>query len=577
MKRSIYITGGVTLAFLMPLNLQAQNTAKKDTTMNRTVVVEQEYNPDIMDASKVNVLPKVEEPTVSKKEVEYATTLFPATSIPADLMRPYIGKEIQPNSKPGYIRAGYGNYGNLDVLANYLFRLSDKDKLNVRFQMDGMDGKLTMPLGDEKWNAYYYRTRANVDYTHQFNKIDLNIAGNFGLSNFNLAPSEPGKQKFTSGDFHLGLKSTDENYPLQFKAETNLMMYNRQNNNTFFFNDALGETQIHTKGWVSGAISDEQSINIGLDMRNLIYNKDLKQGEIPVYENRTALALNPSYELNNDNWRLHVGANVDLSFGSGESFRVSPDVVAQYIFSDSYVLYAQATGGKMVNDFRRLETICPYALPVSPIQDTYEQINASLGFKMSPVPGLWFNLYGGYQDLKDDLFQTIGLPYDNETPDSENPDSESSDSESSNSEASPFQYLNLGTANSNNFYAGMKISYEYKDIIALSAAGTYRNWDTKEDFALLLKPACEFNFNVNFRPIKELNVNIGYDYIGREKIEDFGKLSAVSDLHAGASYNVFKGVSVYARINNLLNKKYQYYLGYPTEGFNFLGGLSFSF
>ncbi len=70
--------------------------------MNRTVVVEQEYNPDILDASKVNVLPKVEEPTVSKKEVEYATTFFPATSIPADLMRPYVGTEVQPGSKPGY-------------------------------------------------------------------------------------------------------------------------------------------------------------------------------------------------------------------------------------------------------------------------------------------------------------------------------------------------------------------------------------------------------------------------------------------------------------------------------------------
>ena len=90
MKRTLYIAGGFTLAFLMPFNLQAQNTQPKDTTMNRTVVVEQEYNPDILDASKVNVLPKVEEPTVSKKEVEYATTFFPATSIPADLMRPYV-------------------------------------------------------------------------------------------------------------------------------------------------------------------------------------------------------------------------------------------------------------------------------------------------------------------------------------------------------------------------------------------------------------------------------------------------------------------------------------------------------
>lgn len=560
MKRSLYIAGGFTLAFLIPLSLQAQ-TQLKDTTMNRTVVVEQEYNPDIIDASKVNVLPKVEEPTVSKKEVEYATTFFPATSLPFDLMRPYTGKEIQPGSNPGYVRAGYGNYGNLDVLANYLFQMSDRDKLNLRFQMDGMDGKLTMPGQEEKWKAYYYRTRANIDYIHQFNKVDFNIAANFGLSNFNFAPQEPGKQKFTSGDFHLGLKSTDENYPLQFKAETNIMMYNRQNNNTYLFNTKLGETQIHTKGLVSGAISDEQSIHIGLDMRNIIYNEELTEGLVPIYENRTALGLNPYYELSNDSWRLHVGANVDFSFGSGKAIRVSPDVTAQYVFSDSYVLYAQATGGKMVNDFRRLETISPYALPTNQIKDTYEQFNASAGFKASPYPGLWFNLYGGYQDLKDDFYQIISpYYYQDQTDNSEQ-----------------HQYLNLGFTNAHNFYAGMKITYEYKDIIALSAAGTYRNWDAKEDFALLLKPAAEINFNMEIHPIKELNVNIGYDYIGREKVEGFDKLSAVSNLYAGASYNVFKGVSVYARINNILNKKYQYYLGYPTEGLNFLGGLSFSF
>lgn len=96
MKRSHYIIRGLALAISMPSCLQAQTTQPKDTTMTRTVVVEQEYNPDIMDASKVNVLPKVEEPTVSKKEVEYATTFFPATSVPAGLMRPYTGKKFNP-------------------------------------------------------------------------------------------------------------------------------------------------------------------------------------------------------------------------------------------------------------------------------------------------------------------------------------------------------------------------------------------------------------------------------------------------------------------------------------------------
>ena len=178
----------------MPSCLQAQTTQPKEFLLTRTVVVEQEYNPDIMDASKVNVLPKVEEPTVSKKEVEYATTFFRYFSFKLYQMRPIPEKEVQ-RLFTGYVRAGYGNYGNLDILANYLFRLSQKDKLNVRFQMDGMDGKLTLPFTDsEKWNAFYYRTRANVDYTHQFNKLDLNIAGNFRIEQLQL-PTGKRKQQ----------------------------------------------------------------------------------------------------------------------------------------------------------------------------------------------------------------------------------------------------------------------------------------------------------------------------------------------------------------------------------------------
>ena len=59
MKYNNYILLGIAFTAL-PVSILAQ-TQPKDTTVNRTVVVEQQYNPDIMDASKVNVLPKVEE------------------------------------------------------------------------------------------------------------------------------------------------------------------------------------------------------------------------------------------------------------------------------------------------------------------------------------------------------------------------------------------------------------------------------------------------------------------------------------------------------------------------------------
>lgn len=578
MKRTFYIGGSLALATLLPLSLQAQTTAKKDTTMNRTVVVEQEYNPDILDASKVNVLPKVEEPTVSKKAVEYATTFFPATAIPAGMMRPYTGTETQLHSKPGYVRAGYGNYGNLDLLANYLFCLTDKDKLNARFQMDGMDGKLPLPGEDAKWGAFYYRTRANVDYTHQFSKMDLNIGGNFGLSNFNYLPeSAYSKQKFTSGDIHAGLNFTDETAPLQFDVATSLLLYTRQHNMANGAADtSLKETIWRLQGNVSGAINDEQRIYLAMTMNNFFYggNTTVVGTGDKLFKNYTALNLNPYYELNNDDWRLHLGAHVDFSFGFDKAVRVSPDITAGYNFSDSYILYASATGGKLLNDFRRVEEICPYSeFPLAEVftadskpttgyrqrpYDTYEQVNGMLGFKASPYPGVWFNLFGGYQNLKNDLAY-----YEHPNP----------------TNVTGREYLVFAQGNTHNVYAGGEASYDYKNIVTLSAKYIYRSWNAKDEAEILLltKPESELSFNIHIRPITPLSISLGYDLMSRKKVAEMDKMSAISDLHLGASYNFYKGVSAYARVNNLLNKKYQYYVGYPTEGFNFLGGLSFQF
>lgn len=567
MKYNNYILLGIAFTAL-PVSIQAQ-TQPEDTTVNRTVVVEQQYNPNIMDAAKVNVLPKVEEPSVSKKEVEYATFTTPATSIPSETIDVYGGKETQPKFIPGYVRLGYGTYGNLDILANYLFRLSDRDKLNVNFKMDGMNGTLDMPFGDTpEWDAFYYRTRAHVDYVHQFAKLDLNIAGKFGLSNFNYKPHGFKKQKFTSGDIHVGVKSTDETLPWQYRAETNLMLYGRE---LFQFFGGVNETMIRTLANVSNSMSDEQTIGVRLAMNNLIYNykqKEYKEDIKSIFKSRTTFDLNPYYELNNDNWRVHLGANADLSFGSGRAIRMSTDLKVQYVFSDSYVLYAKATGGRLLNDFRRLETYNPYLNPNREVKDTYEQLNTGIGFKASPTPGLWFNLFGGYQNLKDDLYQL-------------------SDRWTGVTEA---DFINLGLSDTENFYAGLKASYEYKDLFAISASGTYYNWEAnyqadkpKPDdyyYALQMKPEFDFVIHTEIHPITRLWLNADYQYTRRTKLDNVNNgniIPAVSDLSLGATYKIVKGISAYAKVHNLLNKKYQYYLNYPVEGLNFVVGASLLF
>ena len=58
------------IAGLGMMALTAAYAQQNNTELERTVVVENQYNPTVMDASKINVLPKVEEPSVPKSIID---------------------------------------------------------------------------------------------------------------------------------------------------------------------------------------------------------------------------------------------------------------------------------------------------------------------------------------------------------------------------------------------------------------------------------------------------------------------------------------------------------------------------
>lgn len=581
-KTQHLLGGAFMLLATLPCSSLLAQSHVKDTTMNRTVVVEQQYNPDIMDARKVNVLPEVKELTSTPNEVEYDRNATPASVLPGTAMAAYAGEEKQDLAKQGFVRAGYGSKGNVDLEGNYMFNLSAKDRLNVSLGMQGMDGKVyyqpifknTMnPLGKGDWDSRFYRTKAGLDYTHQFSTVDVNIAGNFGLSNFNLLPTSLlDHQRFTSGDVRFGVKSTDQSFPLHFNLETGLYLYSRAHNslkttapNEAVDDQSINETMIRTKGDFTGDISDNQLIGVGFEMNNLFYNND-------IYENYTTLLLKPYYELGEeDMWNLHLGVNVDLAFKYGKKVQVSPDVKAEYIFSDSYVLYAHATGGRMLNDFRRLESLNPYgelyfdqrnSLSYQG-KDSYEQLNAALGFKMSPATGFWLNIFGGYQIIKDDLFdQDNSYLYDPA------------------SSAWFFTNTYFGQEETKNFYGGLQANYAYKDVFSFMAKGQYFNWDSDNEWALRFKPEYKFDLQANIRPIDGWNFNLAYEFAKRQEYKYMVinlREDNLSNLSLGVNYEIFDGMTIYARASNLLNRKAAYYANSPIPGFNFLGGVIFSF
>jgi hypothetical protein len=537
------------LATLPAVSLQAQSHAG-DTTMNRTVVVEQQYNPHIMDAQKVNVLPEVKELTSTPNEVEYDRNVMPAAVLPAATMAAYTGEEKQDPARQGYLRLGYGNIGNLDAEGNYLFNLTARDKLNVLLGMQGQDGDVYDSSSGGKWNSRFYRTQAGMDYVHQFSAVDFTVAGNFGLSNFNFMPhSLSERQRFTSGDVRFGVKSTGR-LPVRFDLETGLYLYSRGRHNLYGLNpdNSSHETKIRTKGNFTGDVTDDQQIGVAFEMNNLFYTGD-------GFKNYTALLLKPYYELSEeDAWKLHLGVNVDLASGYGKKLHVSPDVKAEYIFQKSYVFYAGATGGRILNDFRRVEQLNPYGGFIAQNADSYERLNMSAGFRMSPAAGFWLNLYGGYGLVDDDLFEQQDYSVGGK----------------------PYTLVCFGQEKTTNSYAGLQTNYDYKDLFSFMARGEYHHWSADNPAALVYKPELRLDVQVGVHPIPEWSIRLGYEFIKRTAGTG-NDVDNISNLNLNVTYDLFKNMSIYTRFSNLLNRKSGYYALAPVPGINYVGGVIFSF
>ena len=524
--------------FLFPSGIYAQMVGN-DSLPDRTVVVEQEYNPEIMDASKINILPAIEEPEAPKQAIEYSQASVPLQSFGA--FRPMysiVAPEAEPDARRGYLRAGYGNYGNLDGRLGYLFDLSGKDRLGITAGINGMNGKLKFADG-QKHAQHYYRSFASLAYAHRFERATMDISGQWRQDNFSYLPSSAlARQKFMSGNVHWGLKSSDGS-PLQYAVETNWLHYSRAHDMDRASDDAAHENRVCTKARVGGEIDAAQRIGIVAQMDNIFYaGRSLTD--------YTSLQLNPYYELKSGHWRLHAGIHVDFSLGQGDAFQVSPDVDVQYAVKDNYVFYAKLVGGRVLSDFRRMADVCPYMLlQGNPVRNTYEQANVSLGFRMAPFDGVYFHAYGGYQNLKDDLYHVKGTGF-----------------------------LALAQEDSYNAYAGAAFTYSYKKLLGISLDGTYRRWTMADERGLAFKPVGVLHAAVDVRPFPALLLNFNYEYAQAQK--DFGQ-GVVNNLGVKASYDLYKGLAVYVRLDNILNREYHLHWDYPAEGFNFLAGLSYGF
>jgi len=562
MKKSIYIA--LWLGSLTASPLQAQ----KDTTLTRTVVVENEYNPHIMDANKINVLPRIEEPSVNKKEIEYARTERPFSTFGLYPMSNLVSNPLQEEVTYGWVNLGYGNCGNLLGRISYLYTLGERNYLHLAAAFDGQNAKLNLAEGKEKWASRFYQTLFNGHYTHRFNQTELGVKGAFGLQTFNYLPYEEqasDKQNRRTGDMGMYIRSTNPERKWQYAGGMN---FGYSGQDYFYFaqesGDGPSETNLHIHTRLSYQVSLENKVGMKLEMDHYNYSQGDKAytlsdftGNSPsgtsaqtftvsAFENHTLLRFNPYYSLRKESLRLRIGAQIDWNSGFDSGIKLAPDVLAEFPFGENYLFYIQGKGGVIPNNFRRMSSVSPYWQILQQLKNTHMQLDATVGFKAGISQGFSLHLFGGYELCDDDLLVAPYTPGPN--------------------------FLVQGKANS--VKAGLSAKYLYKDLLGLSAQTVYRSWNTDNEIKnyLYTKPALDLRLNA-IGKIEKLSWEVGYQYTSRYK----GEMDAINDLYLSLSYPLIENTSVWVKADNLFNRSYQYYWGYPTEKINFMIGANLRF
>ena len=571
-KQILICAGLVTLT-----NMAAQQQQKNDSTVNRTVVVENQYNPEVMDAFKVNVLPKIEEPAVAKTQIDYASAIHPLGSFPVTHMDA-MERELSPEkARRGYVRLAYGNRNNTDLKGAYLWNITDRDVLDVMATFHGYSGNIGAgydfdPVSydipvlnyDKEWKHRFFRTGASLKYTHDFDKVSMYVGGDFASQVFSYMPnlfesflqSEEkteapsfGHQLFMSGGGYVGVSSVKDALPVEFAFQTGYKMFNRKHG--IYIPGGISESVVNTKGYISAGIDDRQDIGVTFGMDNVFYDKS--------FSSYSLIKLRPYYSVKTESVSFTAGVNVDFQISNDGGLKLSPDVRFDYTFADNYLLYVHVTGNTRLNDFGTINGFSPFWVQ-SPIYNfplqlntTYTPYDAKIGLKASPLTNLGFGIYAGYRETRNELFS---MPYSDEGG----------------------IYNGIAQAKARVAYAGLSVDYSFRDILDFGLNGNFYSWDVQKEMEKLLwlKPLYSIGFNARAKVFKGFHATAEYTYEGRKKTLGI-KADAVNELNIGAEYLFNDRVNVFLKLNNLLNKNYVTESGYPVQGFNVMAGVSLNF
>ena len=513
----------------------------QDTTFNRVVTVEREYQPDIHQAEMIPVQPSILQVDVNPNPVIYSTYSNPL-SIGFNL-HPLKAAETRftPPTQLGGIIDGAAGYRNTHL--NFAYRLREKKNwsVDVYAHHDAYWGKDALSVSGLGATA-----------TRHFKGLDVYV----GVDGKNEAYAyQPvfGWQTLWNANTKIGIQST-KNAAIQYCVQTGY--------EAFIATNFAVEHQICSHLKISWQ-ANKHKAGLNAYVQNNIYS----MADIALAQ-RHAIRIEPFYEFENKYLRVHAGVNINMNLGCGTYLSAIPDLtfapspnieVEGHVLNNLLHPYLHAKGNLDLGTleeymgYNRFLNI-PYGLSYREPRN-YTPADIQLGIKIRPAKTLLIDIYGGYAYLSRTCNMHAEERYDNQG----------------------LAYYSLWLSDIQRWKLGASLHYHYRDVLELNATGNYYFWQADKVYD---RPNWEVKARVDVHINSKWSIYSDNYFAGRRLASTSNgdlTIKPFISLNIGGQYAINRWLVVYAQLNDYLNRKDQIFYGYESQGIHFLLGVKYKF
>ncbi|MDF2432702.1 MAG: hypothetical protein JWP44_2333 [Mucilaginibacter sp.] len=532
----------------------AQNPTNNGS-LSEEIVVTTAYKPVLADAVKIRINPDLEDKTPFKAPLTYFPVdkrleLNTNIKLLAAMKRPAEQDSALTNN---YVKAGLGS---LKTTYGEAYFNNGKDQA---LQVGGY-------LKHFAQNGNQYKQNSQKDEAGVFGKSIGDVNSLSGRINYNYSsnyfygfdpylpntPIQANKQHFStiSGEVELAKNYKDvENdftYALKLKGYSFKNAYQASESN-IVLSGFLNETIHQFYAGVSGSL-------------------DLSTQKDSLYNyNNSLIRVNPYIKFQGDNYKIDAGISIVDQFGFKSAFYIFPAAKLEFQVIPKYVrVFVEAKGDVNKSSLLDFSTINPFLGKNVPIRNSVDQLDISAGLKGTIAPGLGFKVAVFRNTVKDMPLFVSNFNF-----------------------ATGYNRFTVIYDGGRTRITGFNGELDYKasedvDIFGRVEFKNYQMatiaqpWNLPK-FKLTAGTVLHINnkFDVNGSLLIRGNVMDPYPATPVSKTPS--TISSIVDLNGGVEYKATNRISVFVRVNNILNGNNQAWLYYPDYGFNIFGGVGFAF